>query len=420
MHLQFDSIEKDIDSLNKTWSSCARCALRVPSLSVVPGTGNQEASVMVLGQYPTYSEAKTGKPFQGSGAEAIRSFIENSSIPLDDVYFTNVLKCPLLDANHPKKASLVACSGYIQEEVNLIKPKLIICLGKVALSMVTLNVKKSPSSVDEARQRTINYQGYPVVVVANPMAAVRAKTAEQKAYYEALLATDSQSITKAYNTHVLGKSEEQTPTTTKLTKDANLFETHAFAANCKNCFLHNLCTNKVFGEGNIKADIMIVGEAPGKTEDNTTVPFTGVSGKFMNKLIDQVAREEKAPHLSRSKIYVTNVTKCRPVDSDGKDRKPTDLEAMACRPILERQIHIVKPKVILAVGKVAIEQLWAKPIGPMKDIIGTVNDCTFDFSIPVVACWHPAYITRLINKPGFDGPKNQFKQALKRCLDFVQ
>lgn len=116
-----------------------------------------------------------------------------------------------------------------------------------------------------------------------------------------------------------------------------------------NCKLCTLCTNRrnaVPGEGNSKAGIMFIGEAPGKNEDEKGRPFVGLAGKILDETLDKVG-------IVRSRIFVTNIVKCRPPGN----RVPTEDERRVCKNYLEREISIVSPKIICILGRTAFESL---------------------------------------------------------------
>ena len=117
-------------------------------------------------------------------------------------------------------------------------------------------------------------------------------------------------------------------------------------AACKNCVLHETRTNTVFGIGNEHADIMFIGEAPGKNEDLTGEPFVGAAGRLLN---DYLA----ACGLSREDVYIANILKCRPP----QNRDPLPAEEDCCITYLEQQIAMVDPKLIVCLGRIAAKRL---------------------------------------------------------------
>jgi len=156
-------------------------------------------------------------------------------------------------------------------------------------------------------------------------------------------------------------------------------ELRACVAACVRCELSQSRTNTVFGVGNPDADWMIIGEAPGAEEDRRGEPFVGRAGKLLDQMLFAIGH-------SRDSVFIANILKCRPPDN--RDPKPD--ETAACRDYLERQIALIKPKIILAVGRIAAQTLLAsdEPVGRMR---GRQHDLD---GIPLVVTYHPAYLLR--------------------------
>ena len=143
--------------------------------------------------------------------------------------------------------------------------------------------------------------------------------------------------------------------------------------------------NVVFGVGNIDAQLMFVGEAPGADEDTQGEPFVGRAGELLTKII-------QATSLKRGDVYIANILKCRP-DTPGQaagNRKPTPEEMQTCIPFLHEQIDLIRPKVIVALGATAVEGLLGKTVGITK-LRG--NWKTYR-GIPLMPTYHPAYLLR--------------------------
>ncbi len=144
-------------------------------------------------------------------------------------------------------------------------------------------------------------------------------------------------------------------------------------------------TNVVFGVGNIDAQLMFVGEAPGADEDEQGEPFVGKAGQLLTKII-------QATSLQRSDVYIANILKCRP-DTPGQsagNRKPTSEEMQTCIPYLHEQIDLIRPKVIVALGATAVEGLLGKTVGITK-LRGNWQAYR---GIPMMPTYHPAYLLR--------------------------
>lgn len=143
--------------------------------------------------------------------------------------------------------------------------------------------------------------------------------------------------------------------------------------------------NVVFGVGDINAELMFVGEAPGADEDRQGEPFVGAAGQLLTKII-------QATGLSRQQVFIANILKCRP-DTPGQssgNRKPTTTEMSICFPWLERQIEIIQPKVIVALGATAVEGLlgFCPGITRMRGTWQSYRE------IPVMPTYHPSYLLR--------------------------
>jgi uracil-DNA glycosylase len=149
---------------------------------------------------------------------------------------------------------------------------------------------------------------------------------------------------------------------------------------CTRCKLHTLGrTQVVFGVGNPDADLMFVGEAPGADEDVQGIPFVGRAGQLLTKIIEAI-------DLKREDVYIANVIKCRPPGN----RNPEPDEVETCEPFLFRQIDIIKPKVIVALGKFGAQTLL-RTLDPISRLRGRVYDYRGAKLIPT---FHPAYLLR--------------------------
>ncbi|TNF98480.1 MAG: uracil-DNA glycosylase [Gammaproteobacteria bacterium] len=153
------------------------------------------------------------------------------------------------------------------------------------------------------------------------------------------------------------------------------------ALRCTACRLHAERTQAVFGVGNQTADLMVIGEAPGADEDQQGEPFVGRAGQLLNEMLYAIG-------YPRETVYIANIVKCRPPEN----RNPQHDEALSCAPLLSRQISLIQPKAILAVGKVAAQNLLQTdlPIGKMR---GTQYRYA-EQNIPVMVTYHPAYLLR--------------------------
>ena len=156
--------------------------------------------------------------------------------------------------------------------------------------------------------------------------------------------------------------------------------------NCIKCNLSNTRKHVVFGEGNTNADLMLIGEGPGKKEDLIGKPFVGPSGKLLTTMLETELK------ILRSSIYITSIVKCRPTNKlqINKDRPPNLIEKAACTPILFRQIELIKPKIIVTLGSSA-----TKIFINTKESLSKIHGKWFNYNdIFVMPLFHPSYILR--------------------------
>lgn len=149
---------------------------------------------------------------------------------------------------------------------------------------------------------------------------------------------------------------------------------------CTKCRLSGTRTQVVFGVGDRSADLMFIGEAPGRDEDLKGEPFVGRAGQLLTDII-------KAMKLSREQVYIANVIKCRPPEN----RNPESDELDACRPYIRRQIELIQPKVIVTLGKFALQSLSGHSSIAISSKRG---EWTSYEGIKVMPTYHPAYLLR--------------------------
>ncbi len=155
----------------------------------------------------------------------------------------------------------------------------------------------------------------------------------------------------------------------------------AEAAACTRCALHATRNRVVFGCGNRAARWLVVGEAPGADEDRQGEPFVGRAGQLLTEML-------RAAGLARDEVFIANVLKCRPPEN--RDPKPE--ESASCEPFLQRQIRLVQPRLLLAVGRIAAQNLLATDV-PIGRLRGTVHRYA-PTGTPLVVTYHPAYLLR--------------------------
>ena len=198
-----------------------------------------------------------------------------------------------------------------------------------------------------------------------------------------------------FDTHNEGKTVE-------LSKSEKIEELKKLEEQVKKCTKCDLCknrTNVVFGTGDPDADLMFVGEAPGYYEDEQGEPFVGRAGQLLTKIIESIG-------LKRSDVYIANILKCRPPEN----RNPDANEIVMCSPHLIRQIEIIRPKIICALGTFAAQTLLNT-----KERIGKLRGKFFEYqNTKFLATYHPAYLLR---NPG---DKKKVWADIKKVRDFLQ
>ncbi len=149
---------------------------------------------------------------------------------------------------------------------------------------------------------------------------------------------------------------------------------------CVRCKLSKHRKSLVFGEGNPKARLMFIGEAPGREEDIQGRPFVGEAGMLLTRLIEKMG-------LKRSDVYIANIIKCRPP----MNRDPEQDEVGSCRSFIERQISVIGPEVIVTLGRIALKTLLENPSLKISEVRGRFTEYK---GIPVMPTFHPAYLLR--------------------------
>jgi DNA polymerase len=192
---------------------------------------------------------------------------------------------------------------------------------------------------------------------------------------------------------------EIAPAPVRLTPSTETFEQiHAEIGECTRCPLHLERTHVVHTEGNRKARLMFVGEAPGADEDIQARPFVGRAGQLLTKIIEAIG-------LKREEVLIGNVNRCRPPGN----RAPTTEEATTCKPYLEREIAIVQPEVIVVLGNTAMKNLLDTREGITR-LRGRFQDYK---GIKVMPTFHPAYLLRDPSK------KRETWEDLKMVRDYL-
>lgn len=181
-------------------------------------------------------------------------------------------------------------------------------------------------------------------------------------------------------------------------KGEMLEELRREALACSRCELARTRTNLVFGVGSPEAELMFVGEAPGYYEDMQGIPFVGKAGQLLTKIIEAMG-------LAREEVYIANILKCRPP----QNRNPSVEESINCYPFLLRQVDIIKPKVIVALGGVAAKKLL-KTTRPTGQLRGEFHDFQ---GTRLIVTFHPAYLLRTPSE------KRKTWEDMKKVRDYL-
>jgi DNA polymerase len=159
-------------------------------------------------------------------------------------------------------------------------------------------------------------------------------------------------------------------------------------ADCQSCGLCGTRRQTVFGVGHERAHWMVVGEAPGEQEDQQGEPFVGAAGQLLDSMLRalQLTRAVDGPEPTSQRVYIANTLKCRPP----RNRNPEPAEMQACEPFLMRQIALVQPRLILAMGRFAVQALLrsSEPVGKLRGRVHRYQ------GVPLVVTYHPAYLLR--------------------------
>lgn len=179
------------------------------------------------------------------------------------------------------------------------------------------------------------------------------------------------------------RQEDITPALTTVEKIVRLEQIRRYVLSCQDCPLCEKAKNRVPGTGNTGTPLVIVGEGPGEDEEAWGLPLVGISGSLLTLILEKAG-------LYRESLYLTNVVKCRVTDEMGKNRTPLPEETLTCGKFLKAELSLIRPKVIIALGKVSLQFFFPK-IKSISTARGKVYRYGESFIIPT---WHPSYILR--------------------------
>jgi len=202
------------------------------------------------------------------------------------------------------------------------------------------------------------------------------------------------------------EKKPMTPLPSLAPENDTLLKILADIGDCKRCKLHLGRNKLVYGVGNEQARLVFVGEGPGADEDAQGIPFVGRAGQLLTQMIENTASKEGIP-LQRKDVYIFNVVKCRPPEN----RTPEPEEMETCGQFLFRQLQVIHPKAICALGATAAKALLGR-----KEGVTRMRGNWFKWSdIPVMVTYHPSYLLRPYNQ----NAKREAWEDLKKVLHFV-
>ena len=193
---------------------------------------------------------------------------------------------------------------------------------------------------------------------------------------------------KPNNFYTLRSSKQISLISDKIEDISNIEELEFFIKTHNQCNLKNSAKKTVIGDGNTKADIMLIGEAPGAEEDKIGKPFVGAAGQLLDKMLTAIK-------LNRNNVYITNVIFWRPPNN----RAPSNEEILQCLPLVQRHIELINPKFILLLGSTAAKAILSTPLSIAK-LRGNWHDyknLNLNRTIKCLATYHPAFLLRSPN-----------------------
>ncbi len=210
-------------------------------------------------------------------------------------------------------------------------------------------------------------------------------------------------LSKPLGAVVTGADQAESGTMDRASRVARMDwgELRAAVAACRDCGLCETRTQTVFGVGDQEADLMVIGEAPGADEDREGEPFVGRAGQLLNRMLAAIG-------FAREQVYIANVLKCRPPGN----RDPSAEESLRCEAYLIRQVDLVRPRIILAVGRIAAQHLLRTDVS-----VGRLRGRWFELGqpgVPLRVTYHPAYLLR---SPEQKAKAWEDLTAVKRRLD---
>ena len=165
----------ELRELTRKIVSCEKCILHKTKTNYVPGEGNISPEIMFVGEGPGATEDKFGRPFIGKAGNMLEKIIEKMGYSRDTVFIGNIVKCRPPNNRDPQKDEVEACIPFLEEQIKILKPKVIVCLGKVALN----NILNTHYPISKVRGQLFNYMGIPVIPTYHPAFILHKKDREE-------------------------------------------------------------------------------------------------------------------------------------------------------------------------------------------------------------------------------------------------
>ena len=174
------------ENLQKRVSACIKCDLHTSRTQTVFGVGNKNADWLIIGEAPGYDEDQQGEPFVGRAGQLLNSMLMAVGLQREQVFIANILKCRPPDNRDPRPEEVTSCEPYLQRQIELIKPKIILCVGRIAAQ----NLLKVDTPIGKMRGKKYSYEplNIPVVVTYHPAYLLRSPTQKSKSWEDLLLA----------------------------------------------------------------------------------------------------------------------------------------------------------------------------------------------------------------------------------------
>ncbi|MEM5814935.1 MAG: type-4 uracil-DNA glycosylase [Candidatus Aenigmatarchaeota archaeon] len=169
--------EEELEKISREIKKCERCPLHKSRINAVPGEGSIERRIMIIGEAPGYNEDREGRPFVGKAGKLLEEFLKGIGIKREEVYITNVVKCRPPNNRQPEYMEIKVCSFYLEKQIEIIKPKLIICLGNISTSYIFQKFSLKFESMNKSHGKVFSVSNFKVqakiIATYHPAAILR-------------------------------------------------------------------------------------------------------------------------------------------------------------------------------------------------------------------------------------------------------